>query len=431
MKDKLVRGVRRALPKKAVKGLEESYRRTRVRAASARYGNPGAGQHIIAVTGTNGKTTTINYLNEIFKAAGKTTAMFSTANIEIAGEKQPNTLNRTVALTSQLMKFLRQAKKAKVDYVFLEVTSHALHQHKLDTTPIECAVMTNLTQDHLDYHESMENYAAAKAKLFDNLPQYIVLNQDDPWYKYFNRFDAADSKMTYGTDDTADTRISRVKLYKKGSEVELVFDTQTHLKLATALPGRFNVYNLAAAASVAYLYQLPLEAIAEGVANLESVPGRYERPVPGKPYDVVVDYAHTPDALEKLLEAVRESTKNRVILVFGACGDRDQSKRPIMGKIAAHLADRIFVTDEESYNEDPQTIREMILTGITNSGGEPKTEEIPDRYEAIKKALSVAKTGDSVVITGMGHEQFRIVRGERLPWNDSRVVREILGIEEE
>lgn len=431
MKTKLVRGVSRVLPKSALESLKNAYRKMRVKAVTARYGNPAAGLHIIAVTGTNGKTTTANYLNEIFKAAGKTTAMFTTANIELAGEKQPNTLNRTVPLVGELMRFMKKAKKARVDYVLLEVTSHALHQHKIDTIPIECAVMTNLTQDHLDYHGTMENYAAAKSKLFEHLPLYIVLNRDDPWYKYFERYDAADSKMTYGTDDTADTRISRVKLYKKGSEVELVFDTQTHLKLATALPGRFNVYNLAAAASVAYLYQLPLEAIAEGVANLESVPGRYERPVPGKPYDVVVDYAHTPDALEKLLEAVRESTKNRVILVFGACGDRDQSKRPIMGKIAAHLADRIFVTDEESYNEDPQTIREMILTGITNSGGEPKTEELPDRYEAIKKALSVAKTGDSVVITGMGHEQFRIVRGERLPWNDSRVVREILGIEEE
>lgn len=430
MKDNLAKGVRRVLPKRAVKGLEESYRKTRVHVETARYGNPGLGQHIIAVTGTNGKTTTINYLNEIFKAAGKKTAMFSTANIEINGVKQLNKLNRTVALTGQLMKFLRRAKKARVDYVFLEVTSHALHQHKLDTIPIECAVMTNLTQDHLDYHETMENYAAAKAKLFEALPRYIVLNRDDPWYTYFDRFDASDSKMTYGTDESADARITRVKLYKKGSEVDLVFDTQTHLEVATALPGRFNVYNLAAAASVAYLYQLPLEAITDGAANLEAVPGRFERPVSDKPYDVIVDYAHTPDALEKLLEAVKGSTKNRVILVFGACGDRDKTKRPIMGKIAAQLADRIFVTEEESYNEDPQSIRDMILTGISNGGGTPKTEEIADRYEAIKKALSIARTGDSVVITGMGHEQYRIVQGERIPWNDSAVVREILGVED-
>ncbi|NCU30621.1 UDP-N-acetylmuramoyl-L-alanyl-D-glutamate--2,6-diaminopimelate ligase [Candidatus Saccharibacteria bacterium] len=430
MKDKLVKGARKALPKSAVNKLEEGYRKTRVRAASAYYGNPATGLHVIAVTGTNGKTTTINYLNEIFKAAGKTTAMFSTANIEINGVKQLNKLNRTVALTGQLMKFLRQAKKARVDYVFLEVTSHALHQHKLDTIPVECAVMTNLTQDHLDYHGTMENYAAAKAKLFETLPPFIVLNRDDPWYTYFERYDASESKMTYGTEESADTRISHAKLYKKGSEVELVFDTQTHVKLATALPGRYNVYNLAAAASVAYLYHLPIEAIMEGAANLDAIPGRYERPVEDKPYDIIVDYAHTPDALEKLLETVRDNTKNRVILVFGACGDRDKTKRPVMGKIAARLADRIFVTEEESYNEDPQAIRDMILTGITNGGGEPKTKEIPDRFEAIKKALSVARTGDSVVITGMGHEQYRIVQGERIPWNDSAVVREILGVEE-
>jgi UDP-N-acetylmuramoyl-L-alanyl-D-glutamate--2,6-diaminopimelate ligase len=381
---------------------------------------------VIAVTGTNGKTTTVNYINEMFKAAGKTTALFSTAVIEIAGERQLNDLNRTVPLTGELMRFFKKAKRAKVDHVILEVTSHALHQHKISTIPVECAVMTNLTQDHLDYHGTMEAYATAKGALFDGLPRYIVLNSDDDWFGFFDRYDASDSKMTYGTTETADCRIKRVKLYKKGSETKLVFDTQTHLELATALPGQFNVYNLAAAASVAYLYHLPLEAIVDGAANLEAVPGRFERVEVDKPYDVIVDYAHTPDSLEKFLEAVRGMTKNRLILVFGACGDRDKSKRPLMGKIAARLADRIFLTDEESYNEDPASIRDMVMTGIANGGGEPKTEEIPDRRAAIEKALDVARTGDTVVVTGMGHEQFRIIEGKKIPWNDSEVVREII-----
>jgi UDP-N-acetylmuramoyl-L-alanyl-D-glutamate--2,6-diaminopimelate ligase len=216
-----------------------------------------------------------------------------------------------------------------------------------------------------------------------------------------------------------------VKLYKKGSEAEIVFDHQTRLELATALPGKYNVYNMTAAACAAYLMYVKLDAIQEGVANLEGVPGRFEFIEVDKPYDVIVDYAHTPDALDKLLEAARGVTKNRVILVFGACGDRDKAKRPIMGKIAAGHADRIFLTDEESYNEDPEQIRRMLMEGIVEAGGEPKTEEIANRRDAIEKAMKVARAGDIVLITGMGHEQYRIVNGERLPWNDGDVVREL------
>lgn len=425
MKDKLVRGVRKALPTGAVRAAEELYRRGRVYAISAKYGNPAKSLRVIAITGTNGKTTTANYLNEILKAAGKTTAMFTTAVIEVAGERQINDLNATVATTERMQQFFRDAKKAKVDFVVLEITSHALHQHKLATVPIEVAIMTNLTQDHLDYHKTMDAYAAAKAKLFQNKPRYIVLNRDDPWYGYFNEFEAGEQSMNYGTHEDAESRITKVKLYKKGSEVDLSIDHQTKLKLATALPGKFNVYNLTAAATAAYLLRVDLEAIQDGVANLESIPGRFERVETSRPFDIVVDYAHTPDALQQLLEAVKSITKYRVILVFGATGDRDKAKRPIMGKIAAEIADRIILTDEESYNEDPAEIRKMVYEGIEEAGGTAKTEEIADRREAIEKALSIARRDDLVVITGMGHEQFRIVNGEKLPWNDADVVREI------
>lgn len=425
MKQKLVTGARNVLPKGAVRGLEEAYRRGRVQLISARYGFPARHLKVIAVTGTNGKTTTVNYINEILKEAGLKTAMFSTALIEIAGASQLNDLNATVGSTARMQQFFRDAKKAKVDYVVLEITSHALHQHKLSTVPIEVAVMTNLTQDHLDYHKTMERYAAAKGILFAGEPKYIVLNRDDAWFEFFDTFKAAAQKITYGSHEDAEARIDYVKLYKKGSEATVVIDHQTKLNLATALPGKYNVYNMTAAAATAYLLGIKLKDIIEGVANLEGVPGRYERVVEGLGYDVVVDYAHTPDAIEQLLEAARAVTKNRVILVFGATGDRDKGKRPIMGGIAARLADRIIVTDEESYNEDPQAIREQVLAGIDDAGGDAKTTEIADRREAIEKALAIAKKGDTVLITGMGHEQFRIVNGERLPWNDGDVVREL------
>ena len=425
MKQKLVKGVRTALPAGAVRSLEEVYRKTRVRTVSARHGYPAKGLRVIAVTGTNGKTTTANYINEILKQAGHTTAMFSTAVIEIAGKSQINDMNVTVATTSRMQKFFKDAKKAKVSFVILEITSHALHQHKLDGVPIEAAVMTNLTQDHLDYHHTMEEYAAAKGLLFEKSPRYMVLNRDDEWFDFFDTYTAREQKMTYGEHDEAEAQITYTKLYKKGSEAEVVFDHQTKLALATYLPGKFNISNMTAAATVCYLLGVSVNDIISGVANLEGVPGRFERITTGKDYDVIVDYAHTPDALEKLLETAQSITKNRVILVFGACGERDVKKRPIMGEIAARLADRIILTDEESYGEDPDKIRREIYVGIEEAGATAKTSEIADRKEAIKKALAIATKGDAILITGMGHEQFRIVNGEKLPWNDGGVVREL------
>lgn len=426
MKQKLVNGVRKILPADAVRQIEEVYRRGRVQLVSAKYGNPAKSLRVIAVTGTNGKTTTVNYINEILKESGCKTAMFSTALIEIAGDTQLNDLNATVGTTERMQEFFRDAKKAKVDYVILEITSHALQQHKLATVPVEVAVMTNLTQDHLDYHKTMDQYAAAKGKLFAGEPKFIVLNRDDEWFDYFNQFHAGAQKITYGMHEDAEAKIDYLKLYKKGSEATIVIDHQTKLNLATALPGKFNVYNMTAAASAAYLLGVKLTDIVEGIANLEGVPGRFERVAEGLAYDVIVDYAHTPDALEKLLESVKSVTKNRVILVFGATGDRDKGKRPIMGEIAAKYADRIILTDEESYNEDPQAIRDQVRTGIEASKGRAQMTEIADRYEAIEKALSLAMKNDTVLITGMGHEQYRIVNSERLPWNDGDVVREII-----
>ncbi|MES2876081.1 MAG: UDP-N-acetylmuramoyl-L-alanyl-D-glutamate--2,6-diaminopimelate ligase [Patescibacteria group bacterium] len=426
MKQALSRVVRQHVPHSGVRAIEEAYRIGRVRAVSAYYGNPARSLRVIGVTGTNGKTTTVNFINEILKEAGHTTAMFSTATIEVAGKSERNELNATVASTSEMQRFFRRAKRARVDFVILEFPSHALHQHKLDTVPVEVAVMTNLTQDHLDYHGTMEQYAAVKAKLFERAPKFIVLNRDDEWYEYFDQFPAKSQKITYGKHDTADARIDRVKLFRKGTEIDLTIDHQTKLELATALPGEFNAYNAAAAASVAYLLGLKLDDIAEGVANLDSIPGRFDRIEAEKGFDIVVDYAHTPDALEKLLQTAKSITKRRVILVFGACGDRDKSKRPIMGEIAAKLADRVFLTDEESYNENPDDIRAQIFEGIKAAKGQMRTTEVPDRRDAIKKALDVAKKGDTVLVTGMGHEIYRIVNGERLPWNDEQVVRELL-----
>ena len=391
------------------------------------YGNPGKYLKILAVTGTNGKTTTVNYLNEILKEAGYKTAMFSTAEIEVAGKRKLNDLNATVPTTAQVMDFLRSAKRADVDYVVLEVTSHALAQHKLDGLEFLMAVMTNVTQDHLDYFKTMENYAAAKGLLFSGEPRYIVLNRDDEWFEFFNQFEAGELKISYGQNQAANVQIDKVKLFKKGTEAWLKIGDGKKFEVATSLTGEFNACNMAAAASAASLLGVGEEAIAEGIANLEVLPGRFERAVEGEPYEVIVDYAHTPDAIEKLLKSAKKVTKGRVILVFGATGDRDKGKRPTMGEIAAHGADLIFVTDEENYTEPADQIRAAVLEGVERAGGLEKTEEIPDRYAAIEAALAVAEKGDMVLVTGMGHEVYRITDGRRIPWNDGDVVRQILG----
>jgi UDP-N-acetylmuramoyl-L-alanyl-D-glutamate--2,6-diaminopimelate ligase len=293
------------------------------------------------------------------------------------------------------------------------------------------AVMTNVTQDHLDYFKTMENYAAAKGMLFSGEPSYIVLNRDDEWYEFFNQFGAGELKISYGQSKAATTQISKVKLFKNGTEAWLKIDGGKKFEVATSLTGEFNAHNMAAAASAASLLGIGEEAIQNGIANLETLAGRFERAIKGEPYEVIVDYAHTPDAIEKLLKSAKKVTKGRVVLVFGATGDRDRGKRPIMGEIAAREADLIFVTDEENYTEPADQIRAEVMQGIQNVLQVPylqkKVQEVPDRYEAIKAALAVAKEGDMILITGMGHEVYRITDGKRIPWNDGDVVREILG----
>ena len=426
IKHRLTTSLRAVLPERFVDGFETIYRKLRIHIVSAWFGNPGKRLHVIGVTGTNGKTTTSHYINKILHEAGYTTAMFTTTTIEIAGYRRANRLNMTVASTAQMQRFLREARRAYVDFVVLEVTSHALHQYKLATTPIEMAILTNLTQDHLDYHATMESYARTKAQLLDNLPPFIVLNRDDDWYDYFNQYQAGIKKVSYGESPAADVRICDIKARKRGSDAKIILSGSEPIVLCTALPGEVNVMNATAAATAASLLSIPIDTIIRGIAQLEGVPGRFEYIIEDNPFSVVIDYAHTPDALKKLLIAQRSTTSGRIFLVFGACGDRDKSKRPIMGAIAAEYADKIFLTDEENYTEDAAIIRQMIRKGIVTSHGIEKTSEIPDRQQAIAQALTQASAGDTVLITGLGHEVFRIIDGKRVPWSDKEVVRQLL-----
>ncbi len=418
--------LKKILPRGILRQLINPYHWLEALAANIRYGFPARHMYVVMITGTNGKTTTASFMGSILKEAGHRVGVCSTAYFEIAGERIANDLNFTVTNPFKLQSLLAEMKRAKIDHLVLEVTSHALLQHRVWGIPCDVAIMTNLSQDHLDYHGSMDNYAAAKAKLFSRQPRLIVLNRDDEWFDYFNQFSAAEQKMSFGVHNEADARIAHAHLHKDSSDVELEIDNQTEVKFTTKLPGKFNVYNATAAATAAYLMHIDIHQIEQGIEALPSVPGRLERVAAGQPFEVFVDYAHTPDALENVLETLKHLTKNRLILVFGATGDRDKAKRPIMGEIATRLADRIFVTDDETYTEDGASIRTMLMEGVKTAGGIAKTEEIADRKEAIEKALSIARRNDTVVVTGIGHEQYRIMGGVREPWNEVKIIRDLL-----
>ncbi len=418
--------VRQVMPATGIRVAEETYRKGRIYALQAKFGFPARGARVIGVTGTNGKTTTCNYINEMLKSAGFKTAMFTTAVVEMAGDRQPNHTHRTVPLTADLMAFFKTAKEHQVDFVVLEVSSQALHQHKLVGIPFEISVMTNLTQEHLDYHHSMQEYAAAKARLFGKYcnPKHVVLNRDDEWYETFESASVG-SVISYGQHGASTARMKKPDLTTQGGEVDLNYKN-TQLSVKTPLLGEFNVYNAVAAACVGLTLELNPQVIEQGVAALQTVPGRMEQIVEGQPFDVIVDYAVTPDSLEKVLVTLRPVTEGRIMIVFGATGDRDRTKRPVMGQVVAGLADRIFLTDDETYTEDGASIRRAVMEGIVATKGQDKATEIADRRDAIAAAFKEAKAGDVVLLTGIGHQDYRVMGTEKQPWDERQVARELL-----
>jgi UDP-N-acetylmuramoyl-L-alanyl-D-glutamate--2,6-diaminopimelate ligase len=395
-------------------------------AANIKYGFPARSAQVIMITGTNGKTTTATLVAQMLRSAGHKVGINTTAFYQIGDEVTPKASSRTLEDIFDLHAMFAQMKQASCEYIVLEATSQGLVQNRLWGVPCDVAVMTNLTQDHLDYHGTMERYAAAKARLFQMKPRLIVLNRDDEWFDYFNQFNAVERKVTYGAAKDATARIVEADMGPQGSDVKVRFEDAHELDFHTNLPGKFNVYNATAAAAVGYYLQLDPEQISQGLGSLPSVPGRMERVDEGQRFEVIVDYAHTPDALQNALETMRHLTKGKLWVVFGATGDRDKTKRPIMGEIAATIADRIIVTDEEPYSEDPAVIRAAIMEGVKAAGGEKKTLEIADRAEAIAKAITDARPRDAVIITGMGHESVRMVAGQKLPWSDAGSARDAL-----
>ncbi len=390
-------------------------------------GSPAKGMKVIGVTGTNGKTTTTFMIHRMLHEAGYKVGMMSTAAYGVGDDIKPQLAHMTNVPVPEFVRRLKEMKAAGVEWLVLETTSMALAQNRVWGIPYSIVVMTNVTQDHLDWHGTFDNYREAKRKLFRLADKgkgrrIGIINADDPSADLFK----SDIKnpITYGIL-SGDLKASDIKLTSGGSRYTALYEGR-ELRIDCHLPGRFNVYNSLAAAAVGGVVGLTKDQIEKGIASLTGVDGRMETIDSGQDYGVVVDFAHTPDALEKLLGSLKEVTEGSVKVVFGATGDRDKTKRPEMGRVAAEFADEIFLTDDETYTEDPEMIRNSVLEGIRHADGMPKTRVVPDRREAIKEAFKSAKKGDVVALAGMGNENYRNMGGKKEPWDEREVAREII-----
>jgi UDP-N-acetylmuramoyl-L-alanyl-D-glutamate--2,6-diaminopimelate ligase len=415
---------RKVIPKEKLEHVEEAYRLRKAKTAYQMYGKAPKALKVIAITGTNGKTTTCAFINAMLKNAGLTTAVYTTAFTEVAGEYAANKTHMTVASPWSVQKFFKRAKKAGADWVILEVTSHALDQHRIYGVSVDIAVITNLSQDHLDYHKTMDNYAAAKARLITEFqPKDVVLNADDEWFEYFGR-KVKKHLHSVGMHSATD-QIKEVSLKADGTGFSVV-SKKGRTDVTMQLVGTFNVYNAAMAVTVGTIIGLDRKVIASGIGGLDVVAGRLESVQAGQDFAVLVDYAHTPDALKNVLQGVRSVAKGKVRIVFGATGDRDPKKRPEMGKVAMEYADVVYLTDDETYTEDGGEIRAAVRKGIEAAVSKSEWQEIPDRTLAITQALTDAKKGDVVILAGIGHQDYRNMGGKKMPWDERIIARDIL-----
>jgi len=402
----------------------ETLRRALSDAARAFYGRPDSQLQLIGITGTNGKTTTAFLIESVLRAAGVPAGLFGTIEYRLGEKTLPavNTTPESLDLISYFSELVRAGAKA----VVMEASSHALAQERLWGFRFSVAVFTNLTRDHLDYHKDFEHYFAAKRRLFEGLgappPELAVINANDSWGAKL--LDISNPRrITYGFNGDAQIRPKQFAQDVSGLQATLL-TPEGKLEIQSPLLGRANLANIMAAVATSIGLGLPLEKVQLGIANLQTVPGRFERIDEGQPFLVVVDYAHTDDALRNVLKTARELTRDRLIVVFGCGGDRDRTKRPLMGEAAGSLADFVVLTSDNPRSEDPIAIMNDALVGLQKTGKTYLAEA--DREEAIRKAFADARQGDVVVVAGKGHETYQILRDRTIPFDDREVARRIL-----
>jgi UDP-N-acetylmuramoyl-L-alanyl-D-glutamate--2,6-diaminopimelate ligase len=394
------------------------------RVAAEFFGHPSDALTVVGVTGTNGKTTVTHFLEAIMDAADTPFGIVGTLGARFAGSFTAE-LSNTTPFAHELQSLLAQMRDAGARGAVMEVSSHALALHRVDDVDFDVAVLTNVTQDHLDFHKTFDAYRASKGRLFEAVtrggrksPGVRVLNLDDAEGRRLAI--AGGRTMTYGVQsDDAVLHATDVTLDRDGATflVRALRPAPFHIHL----PGPFNVANAMAAVAAACALDVDVEAIEEGLSSVGEVPGRM-MPVQARSIGVYVDYAHTPDGMRNVLGAARALTPGRVICVFGCGGDRDALKRPLMGRAARELSDVVIVTNDNPRREDPQAIIDGILSGMRNGAGAPY-EIVPDRAVAIDRAVELAADGDVVIIAGKGHEAYQLIGEQSLPFSDAAVAR--------
>ncbi len=399
-------------------------RRALADASRAFYGHPEAQLRLVGITGTNGKTTTAYLLESIFRAAGIRAGLFGTIEYRVGDRVLPatNTTPESLDLIAAFAELVEAGAKA----VVMEASSHALAQERIWGFRFDAAVFTNLTQDHLDYHKDFEHYFEAKRRLFEGLgtppPACAVINVDDAWgAKLLNL--PYPRRITYGMNSEAEVKPKQINQGATGLEGVLMTPLGK-MQLASPLVGRANLANILAATAAGIGLDLPKDKIEEGIATLKAVPGRFERIDEGQPFLVIVDYAHTDDALRNVLKTARELTRERLIILFGCGGERDRTKRPLMGEAAGTLGDLVFLTSDNPRGEDPLLIMADALVGLQKTG-KPYFAEV-DREMAVRKALAEARPGDMVVLAGKGHETYQVLKDRTIPFDDREVARKVL-----
>lgn len=413
--------------------LRVAYHYARASLARTLYGGPGKNMIVIGITGTKGKSTTTNLVARGLEEAGKRVFAFSTINYAIAGEWQENNMKMTSPDPFTLNRLLREAEKAGCEYAVIEVSSHALFYGRVSGIDFDVAVMTNISQDHLDLHKTMDHYVDTKLRLFRGLVEFrrkrgikkvSVVNLDSPYSERFLE-PTADIVYTYGNAANAQIRATDVEAGKSGTSFTVKMPSNK-FDVRTKLRGTFNVANILAATAVLISQKVAPEAISATMSKFEVVPGRLEEVPNDRGITVYVDYAHTEDSLKSVLETVRSfpDTK-RVITVFGATGDRDRDKRPKMGRVVDRLSDVIILTQDDDYTEDPFRIIKEVSAGIKRKEGEGFWV-VFSREDAIRTALLTAEPGDVVLVAGKGAETAMVTNAGPIPWSDKAVVRRIL-----
>lgn len=384
------------------------------------YGDACQGLRVIGVTGTNGKTTITYLVESILKQAGRSCGVVGTINSRLGDTVWPSK-NTTPGLVENF-RFLSGLASQGAEACVMEVSSHGLHQGRVEGIPFAQAVLTNVTQDHLDYHQNMENYFLAKSRLFVSLSAQstAVINGDDPYGRRLCSLTKG-RLLTYGVESPADFMAEEIRLSLSGTEFYVV-TPHGRCPVKSGLIGQHNVYNILAACAVGLGEGVSWEHIRTGVESCVSVPGRMEAIRCGQPFHVFIDYAHTEDALQNVLCAIRAISRTRIILVFGCGGDRDVGKRPKMGRVASELADHVIVTNDNPRSEPPQQIIDQILSGFTHD----RYRVIQDRIAAIEAAVQAAGMGDVVLLAGKGHENYQIFKNQTVPFDEKAIVRQCL-----